>query len=268
MENQNFRAAIEVTQSPAEVFSAVINVKSWWSEEIIGSAAHLNDQFYYHYQDVHRCNIKVIEFVPNHKVVWLVLDNYFSFTVDKTEWTGTKIIFDIKEDRSKTKLQFTHEGLLPQNECYEACSKGWTQYIQRSLFNLITSGKGEPNGKETAYTIHEVAALFDSLAKDEKWFDIQDKLFSDYVISIEPAHSIYFKNAEGKAAVRQKGEDWIKRITGVNKLFTTNSVVGGNHFAVGREVDINVEGHGRVQINQVMLYEVKNGKIISEQFFY
>jgi len=33
-------------------------------------------------------------------------------------------------------------------------------------------------------------------------------------------------------------------------------------------VDITVEPHGRIRLNEIMLYEVKDGKIISEQFFY
>ncbi len=117
-------------------------------------------------------------------------------------------------------------------------------------------------------TTQDVANRFDELAQQEKWFDIQDELFSDAVKSIEPAHSPYFKNEEGKLPVRKKGEDWVKRITGAHRLFTTAPVVAGNHFAVGREVDITVEGIGRIQINELMVYEVKEGKIISEQFFY
>jgi hypothetical protein len=50
--------------------------------------------------------------------------------------------------------------------------------------------------------------------------------------------------------------------------YTTEPVIAGNHFAVGREVDITVQGHGRIQISEIMLYEVKDGEIISEQFFY
>lgn len=63
----------------------------------------------------------------------------------KNEWTGTKIIFDISETGDKTKLVFTHEGLVPEVECYGACSLAWTEYVQHSLFNLITTGKGDPN---------------------------------------------------------------------------------------------------------------------------
>jgi SnoaL-like protein len=121
---------------------------------------------------------------------------------------------------------------------------------------------------KTALTTQEVAARFNELAKQEKWFEIQDELFADYVRSIDPPNSPYFGYAEGKANVRKKGEDFVKRVTDFHGALTTEPVVAGNHFAVGREVDITVEGHGRIQINEIMLYEVKNGQIVLEQFIY
>jgi hypothetical protein len=117
-------------------------------------------------------------------------------------------------------------------------------------------------------TTKEVASRFNELAKQEKWFEIQDELFSDNVRSIDPQDSPYFGYAEGKAAVRKKGEEFVKKIEAAHRRYTTEPVVAGNHFAVGREVDITVQGFGRIQINEVMLYEVKDGAIISEQFFY
>ena len=77
--------------------------------------------------------------------------NYFNFTKDKSEWTGTKIIFEISEKNGKTQLHFTHEGLTPDHECYNACYDGWTNYIKKSLYNLITKGKGQPNPKEGGF---------------------------------------------------------------------------------------------------------------------
>ena len=89
--------------------------------------------------------MKIVELVPNKKIVWLVLDNYFKFTKDKSEWKGTKIIFDIAEKDNKTEMRFTHQGLVPAYECYEICRDAWTGYIQKSLRNFITTGKGQPN---------------------------------------------------------------------------------------------------------------------------
>jgi hypothetical protein len=117
-------------------------------------------------------------------------------------------------------------------------------------------------------TTHEVATRFNELAQQEKWFEIQDEFFADNVKSIDPPNSPYFCYAEGKLSVRKKGEDFVKRIEAVHKLYTSEPIVSGNHFAVGREKDITVQGHGRIQISQIMLYEVKDGRIVLEQFFY
>ena len=147
MTTPDFTATLLVDQTPKQVFDAINNVRGWWSEEIEGGTNKLNDEFKYHYEDVHRCKMKTIELVPNEKVVWHVLDNYFKFTKDKNEWKDTKIIFEISQQDNKTQLRFTHLGLVPQYECYEICSDAWTNYIQNSLRNLITTGKGQPNGK-------------------------------------------------------------------------------------------------------------------------
>ena len=117
-------------------------------------------------------------------------------------------------------------------------------------------------------TTQEVASRFNELAMQEKWFEIQEELFSDNVRSIEPPNSPYMGYAEGKTPVRNKGDEFVKKIEAVHRMYTTEPVVGANHFAVGREMDITVQGFGRIQINEVMLYEVKDGQIVLEQFFY
>ena len=85
MTTPDFTATLVVDQTPKQVFDAINNVRGWWSEEIEGGTNKLNDEFKYHYEDVHRCKMKIIELVPNEKVVWHVLDNYFKFTKDKNE---------------------------------------------------------------------------------------------------------------------------------------------------------------------------------------
>jgi hypothetical protein len=148
MNNQDLSASIEVNQSPRQAFDAVTNVRGWWSENIEGGTGELNDEFTYEVKDLHRCKMRLIEVIPNQKVVWLVLDNYFSFTQDQTEWLDTKVIFEIAEVDGKTQLHFTHQGLVPGHECYQICSNAWTGYITGSLRDLITTGKGQPNPKE------------------------------------------------------------------------------------------------------------------------
>ena len=69
---------------------------------------------------------------------------------DKTEWKGTKVVFDISRKGDRTEIHFTHEGLVPAYECYSVCSDAWGTYIRGSLKRLIAIGKGSPNPKETA----------------------------------------------------------------------------------------------------------------------
>jgi activator of Hsp90 ATPase-like protein len=148
MSTTDFITSIQLEQSPKEVFDAINNPRAWWSEEIEGGTDKLNDEFSYHYKDVHRCKMKLAEVIPNKKVVWLVTDNYFSFTKDKTEWKGTKIIFEISEKDKKTQVRFTHQGLVPQYECFDICANAWSQYVTQSLWSLIIKGKGQPNVRE------------------------------------------------------------------------------------------------------------------------
>lgn len=148
--NPNFTTAFSVDQTPEEAFAAINHVRGWWSEEIEGSTSKCGDEFTYRYQDAHRCRLKITDFVPGKRVVWRVLDNYFNFTEDKTEWTGTEISFEISRKGQKTEVRFAHLGLVPEYECFEVCSNAWGSYINGSLKSLITAGKGKPNRRESA----------------------------------------------------------------------------------------------------------------------
>ena len=93
----------------------------------------LNDEFNYQMLEFHFSKQKVVELIPNKKVVWLVTESNLSFTKNKSEWTGTKIVFEISEVNNKTEVLFTHMGLIPKFECYGDCSNGWSILIQKSL---------------------------------------------------------------------------------------------------------------------------------------
>lgn len=145
MNDRNFTTAFTVDRTPEEAFAAINNVRGWWSEDIKGRADKVGDIFNYRFRDIHRCAIKIKASVPGKRVVWNVIDNHFNFTADKTEWKGTDIVFDIAGAEGQTEIRMTHVGLVPEYECYDACSAGWTTYVNGSLQALITTGKGHPN---------------------------------------------------------------------------------------------------------------------------
>ena len=148
MTTRDFTTTIVMDQTPEQVFNAINNPQAWWSGEIEGSADKLNDEFTYRYKELHLSKQRIVEMIPDQKVVWLVTDSNLTFVINKSEWTGTKISFEISEnenksDKYKTQLRFTHLGLVPKIECYGGCSNAWSQLIEKSLFSLITTGKGK-----------------------------------------------------------------------------------------------------------------------------
>lgn len=145
---ENYTSTFTVAQSPEKAFNAIMEFRSWWSEEIEGYTDKLNETFFYHYKDVHLCKVKLVEIVPQKRLVYQVMENEFSFVKDKTEWVNSKLIFEISSHDNTTEVKFTHEGLNPEHECYSVCEDAWTSYIQGSLKSLIETGVGKPNPKE------------------------------------------------------------------------------------------------------------------------
>jgi hypothetical protein len=153
MNKQDFTVAIVVDATPRQVFDAVNNVRGWWSEEIDGRTDQLGAEFKFHYKDFHRTTHKITEMVPGKRVVWHTTESYIGFVEDKKEWDGTDIVFDITAvtaSGDRTELRFTHAGLVPAIECYGKCSGAWGFYVQQSLRDLLTTGKGQPNTKAGA----------------------------------------------------------------------------------------------------------------------
>jgi len=144
MSNKDFTTSIKVSKSPQDVFNNITaHVANWWGgKDLKGYSKQLNDEFTINHPGAHYSKQKLVEVIPDKKIVWLVTESTLDWLQkDKQEWTNTKMIFEIAQDKDETILYFTHEGLASGKECYGKCAKGWSLVIKDCLFNFITSGE-------------------------------------------------------------------------------------------------------------------------------
>lgn len=117
-------------------------------------------------------------------------------------------------------------------------------------------------------SITEIANRFNELSSLGQWDQIQNELFAETAVSIEPAHPPGMKSVEGLEAIRQKGKEFGEMIEEVHSGYSNQPQIAGNHFAVAMGMDITMKGMGRMKMDEIAVYEVKDGKIVKEQFFY
>jgi hypothetical protein len=146
MKTQNdFNSSISANISAAEAIKRISNVPAWWGVTFSGNSEKQNDQFIVKMRGDSFFDFTVEELIPGKRVVWLVTDCNMPWYSDKKEWANTRLIFDLSENNGITSLNFKHEGLTPDVECYQDCKTGWTHWIKTSLFSYFTTGKGDFN---------------------------------------------------------------------------------------------------------------------------
>jgi len=121
---------------------------------------------------------------------------------------------------------------------------------------------------EQTRTTAEVAARFKELAQEGKWDQIQDELFADNAVSIEPPGTPGLQSVEGLAAIKEKGKQFNEMVEEMHDAYSTDPVVAGTHFSVAMGLDATMKGMGRMRMDEIAVYEVKDGKIVKEQFFF
>jgi ketosteroid isomerase-like protein len=121
---------------------------------------------------------------------------------------------------------------------------------------------------DAVMTTTEVANRFNELAPKGQWDQIQNELFADNAVSIEPENTPGMETVSGLEAIREKGKKFDEMVEQMHGGYSTPPLVAGNHFAVAMGMDVTMKGQGRMQMDEIAVYEVKDGKIVKEQFFY
>lgn len=134
MKKENFNYRFTTNKPITEVFEILLDPRQWWSglfeETIKGQSKNAGDEFTFKAGGgIHFTRQKLSELVPDKKIVWHVTESNLSFLKHPAEWEGTTFRFDLETDGKNTVVTFTHEGLVPEIECYKNCSAGWTGYL-------------------------------------------------------------------------------------------------------------------------------------------
>jgi len=122
--------------------------------------------------------------------------------------------------------------------------------------------------QEAVMTTQEVANKFNELAQSGQMDKIQDELYSDDAESIEPPHAQGLQSVKGLAAIKEKAKRFNETVEEMHGGYTTAPIVGGKFFSVGMGMDATMKGMGRINMEEIAVYEVQDGKIVKEQFFF
>ena len=116
-------------------------------------------------------------------------------------------------------------------------------------------------------TIQEVANRLVELCRKGQILEAQEELYGNEITSHEPAHTPGLP-AIGKEAVLAKGKHFASTIVERHGGSFGDPIIGGNYFSIACSLDATFKERGRMQINEICVFGVKDGKVISEQFFY
>jgi hypothetical protein len=122
--------------------------------------------------------------------------------------------------------------------------------------------------KKSIMKTQEIAKRFHELAMEGKWDQIQDELFSKEAKSIEPAHAQGFQSVTGLDKIKQKAKQWQDMLEETHGGYCSEPLVAGSFFTCAMAADVTMKGQGRSKMDEIAVYEVKDGKIVSEQFFF
>ena len=116
----------------------------------------------------------------------------------------------------------------------------------------------------------QVAARLVELCRQGHYEQAQNELYADDAVSIEMAGlpSEALGDARGLAAIREKGRRWADNIVEIHGGSVSDPIVAGDWFSIAMGIDATYKDRGRMPMEEICVYHVRDGKIVHEQFFY
>jgi|SRR6516225_146803 hypothetical protein len=146
MNKQDYSSTITANITPKKALERISRVSDWWTKGFTGASRKVGDTFTVRFGETF-VDFKIIEVIPEKKIVWEVTKCNLHWIENKTEWNNTQIVWDVSHKDGRTNVRMTHVGLIPGVECYENCEKGWNFYLGESLRKLLTENTGRPDGQ-------------------------------------------------------------------------------------------------------------------------
>jgi hypothetical protein len=119
-------------------------------------------------------------------------------------------------------------------------------------------------------TIEQIANRLTDLCRQGQYETAQRELFAQHAVSMEPENSPAPgpKKLEGLDSIIAKGQQFQNMVEAVHSGSVSDPVIAGSHFAVAAVLDATFKGMGRQKMEEICVYKVEDGKIVSEQFIY
>lgn len=134
-----------VNATPKLAFKAITEQIDLWWTTASNKAEVVNDELRVEFGGDTFKVMRVASVYPEKSLIWEVMEAYIGHEelTNKNEWVGTKIQWTIHPVEKGSQIEFVHQGLTSQMECWNACISGW-DYFLGSLQTFLNSGKGTP----------------------------------------------------------------------------------------------------------------------------
>ncbi|WP_118972948.1 SnoaL-like domain-containing protein [Taibaiella koreensis] len=110
----------------------------------------------------------------------------------------------------------------------------------------------------------QIAREVTQLIRERQNRQAKDTFYSNNIVSIEANGD----KREGIEALYQKSIDWATQVLEVHSVSVSDPQVAADHFSLNIKMDISYKNGYRAVMDEIAVYEVNDGKIVLEQFFY